>query len=129
MREHHVVWMTRAARSAGMTDKLRSTSGETIAEVLVGILIVGLATVLFAGMIGAATNISEDGVTQTEATYAQLSEVDSNAGVSGTATVHIKATEGANGTASLAVTTSTAEADDDSAYTFTSYRLTSDGGE
>ena len=60
--------------------RLKSNSGETISEVLVGVLIVGLATVLFATMISVATSTSLKSVDRTTATYAQMTAVDSKAG-------------------------------------------------
>ncbi len=64
-----------------MIERLKSNSGETISEVLVGVLIVGLATVLFATMVNVATSTSLKSVDLTMATYSQLSEVDSGSGV------------------------------------------------
>ena len=47
--------------------KLRSRRGETIAEVLVALLISALGLVLLAGMIGTATRLITDSRAQTEA--------------------------------------------------------------
>lgn len=96
---------------------LRSTSGETISEVLVGVLIVGLATVLFATMVGVAVNISLAGTDRTVSTYEQLSDVDAGTATSGTATVTLS---GGGLSTSFKVGTVTSALD---GYTFTRYAL------
>ncbi|WP_080800961.1 hypothetical protein [Arabiibacter massiliensis] len=110
-------------------ERLKSEAGETISEVLVGVLIVGLATVLFAAMIGVATNTSLTSVDRTTSTYGQLSAVDGTA-PSGGATVSIApvmgtgaSVTGPTATFDVLMTTSTPSAADGTAYTFTRYLL------
>lgn len=50
---------------------LRSTAGETITEVLVGVLIVGLATVVLATMINVATQVSLTSTAALQGAYEQ----------------------------------------------------------
>lgn len=108
-----------------LTNKLHSTSGETISEVLVGVLIVGLATVLFATMISVAVNISLSSTDRTTKTYEQLSKVDAATATSGSGTVTLTGGVGGVDTSfSVATTTSKADATNEtSPYTFTRYWL------
>ena len=72
---------------APVRERLRSEAGETISEVLVGVLIVGLASVLFAAMVSVATSTSLKGFDRTDMTYRQLSAVDAGSAGQGTASV------------------------------------------
>ena len=72
---------------APVRERLRSEAGETISEVLVGVLIVGLASVLFAAMVSVATSTSLKGADRTDMTYRQLSAVDAGSAGQGTASV------------------------------------------
>ena len=112
-----------------MIERLKSDSGETISEVLVGVLIVGLATVLFATMISVATSTSLKSVDRTTATYDQLSEVDSLTGATGAASVSIAPVlEGATVPGPMAsfdvgILASSPNPANGAAYTFTRYLL------
>lgn len=55
---------------------LRSQAGETITEVLVGVLIVGLATVVLAALINAAVQSSLMSTAALQGAYEQTSSVD-----------------------------------------------------
>lgn len=104
-------------------DKLRSTSGETISEVLVGVLIVGLATVLFVAMVSAATSISNAGVQGATDAYTEMSAVDTASAsepLSKNATVTIKPESGASATLNVYAYTAP---DDDGTGDLTRYQL------
>lgn len=107
--------------------KLRSDAGETISEALVGVLIVGLATVLFATMVSAAVNISTTGTDRAQSTYNQLSALDGGA-LSGAAVAAGSGTVTLTGQAidtSFAVETLVSDTNQDgaSAWEFARYRL------
>lgn len=118
---------------------LRSTKGETISEALVGVLIVGLAAVMFATMVGVAVSISVDGVDRAERTYEdQLSVVDGmSSPTSSGVTVNVVAQNPGELSTSFKVDlfSSLPDAAEDTTYTFTRYELspgiaaTSEGGE
>lgn len=59
---------------------LRSQAGETITEVLVGVLIVGLATVVLAALINAAVQSSLMSTAALQGAYEQTSSVDASTG-------------------------------------------------
>ncbi len=59
---------------------LRSTAGETITEVLVGVLIVGLATVVLATMINVATQVSLTSTAALQGAYEQTGGIDAATG-------------------------------------------------
>ena len=59
---------------------LRSTAGETITEVLVGVLIVGLATVVLATMINVATQVSITSTAALQGAYEQTGGIDAATG-------------------------------------------------
>lgn len=59
---------------------LRSTAGETITEVLVGVLIVGLATVVLATMINVATQVSLTSTAALQGAYEQTGGIDAVTG-------------------------------------------------
>ena len=59
---------------------LRSTAGETITEVLVGVLIVGLATVVLATMINVATQVSLTSTAARQGAYEQTGGIDAATG-------------------------------------------------
>ena len=109
--------------------KLRCTAGETISEVLVGVLIVGLATVMFATMVSVAVSTSLDSSQRTTATYQQLSVVDGKTSArTGTGLVTLAGTSSMGGTnlnTSFKVETisSSADADGTAAYSFTRYAI------
>ena len=111
-----------------MIERLRSDAGETITEVLVGVLIVGLATVLFATMINVATSTSLKSVDRTQATYAQMSEVEGTLSqpAAGTTMVSLISTQnGPNATFSVSIVSSTTDptTNEPSPYTLTRYML------
>lgn len=111
-----------------MIERLRSNAGETITEVLVGVLIVGLATVLFATMINVATSTSLKSVDRTQATYAQMSEVESTSSqqAQGTTTVSLTSTQnGPNASFVVSVVSSSTDptTNEPSPYTLTRYLL------
>lgn len=116
-----------------MIERLKSDSGETISEVLVGVLIVGLATVLFATMINVATSTSLKSVDRTTATYAQLTAVDSGSNVQqtiGSAMVSLEDASDAttnvvfpNVTLKVSAISSTPGGSIDTTYTFTRYLM------
>ena len=59
---------------------LRSTAGETITEVLVGVLRVGLATVVLATMINVATQVSLTSTAALQGAYEQTGGIDAATG-------------------------------------------------
>ena len=59
---------------------LRSTAGETITEVLVGVLIVGLATVVLATMINVATQVSLTRTAALQGAYEHTGGIDAATG-------------------------------------------------
>ena len=61
---------------------LRSTAGETITEVLVGVLIVGLATVVLATMINVATQVSLTSTAALQGAYEQTGGIDATGSAS-----------------------------------------------
>ena len=105
--------------------RLKSNSGETISEVLVGVLIVGLATVLFATVISVATSTSLKSVDRTTATYEQLTAVDSLTERTGQMSLEITPVSGLVLDATFTVYTysSTPGGPIDTTYTFTRYLL------
>lgn len=109
------------------TSRITSTSGESIAEVLVGILIVGLATVLFATMINVATTTSTTSADRTAATYEQISDMAATATSAGTTTITMQTDPAASSDLTLPITTSftvnTYVSSGDGKYTFTRYLL------
>lgn len=128
-----------------MMRRLRSTAGETISEVLVGVLIVGLATVLFATMVNVATSTSVKSTDRTQITYGQLSAVDSG-GAAGSAATSAATVSLSPGTATsspvpgfpsqtgvqvagpnakfdVSAVVSSPETDSAATYTFTRYEL------
>lgn len=57
-------------------DRLRSTSGETISEALVAILIVSLATVLFVAMVSVSTTTARNSQNAVTSVLGQVSTLD-----------------------------------------------------
>ncbi len=79
-------------------NKLTSRRGETLTETLVGVLIVGLSSVVLAGMVAASANMNARAIAADEALYAAVTRAESGdpAG-SGTAEVEVAVTvDGAN---------------------------------
>ncbi len=123
---------TAASRGGAACRKLQSTSGETISEVLVGVLIVALATALFATMVSVSSRISLMGVDRTQDTYQRLSNVDKasvDAGAStavqaGTAQVVVGRAETNERIAEFSVVSLTSSGDGaSSAFSFSRYML------
>lgn len=115
---------------APVRERLRSEAGETISEVLVGVLIVGLASVLFAAMVSVATSTSLKGVDRTDMTYRQLSAVDAGSAGQGTASVTLSnaadvASDVPGPTVTFVVNTQSSNPDNDAeaTYAFTHYQL------
>ncbi len=115
---------------APVRERLRSEAGETISEVLVGVLIVGLASVLFAAMVSVATSTSLKGVDRTDMTYRQLSAVDAGSAGQGTASVTLSnaadvASDVPGPTVMFVVNTQSSNPDNDAeaTYAFTHYQL------
>ncbi len=109
------------------TSRITSTSGESIAEVLVGVLIVGLATVLFATMINVATTTSTTSADRTTATYEQISDMAATAASAGSTTITMQTDSAASNDLAFPITTSftvnTYVSSGDDKYTFTRYLL------
>jgi|GEM_PF-6657195 len=73
---------------AAVLARLRSVCGESIGETLVAILIVTLATVLFATMVGVATSTARKSENAVNAVVSQTSELDaSTSAASASATI------------------------------------------
>ncbi|MEA5021029.1 MAG: hypothetical protein VB027_11790 [Gordonibacter sp.] len=119
--------MSRSLQECIATSRITSTSGESIAEVLVGILIVGLATVLFATMINVATTTSITSADRTTATYEQISDMATTVASTGTTTITMQADSAASNDLAFPITTSftvnTYVSSGDGKYTFTRYLL------
>lgn len=109
--------------------KLRCTAGETISEVLVGVLIVGLATVMFATMVSVAVSTSLDSSQRTTATYQQISVVDGKTGArTGTGLVTLAGTSSMGGNSlntsfKVETASSSIDAEGTAAYSFTRYAI------
>lgn len=59
-----------------MMKKLRSRQGETLAEVLVGILMVAVSTSLFLGMVSAASHINRSAMEADTSFYKAMSHLE-----------------------------------------------------
>lgn len=75
--------------------KLRSRKGETLTETLVAVLIVGLASVVLASMIGAASRISTQVLEREKDLYEEIAaaETQTGSGQDGVVTVRIGGTD------------------------------------
>ena len=70
--------------------KLRACRGETLTETLVAVLLVGLASVVLASMIGVASRLSTQTAEQDAALYAEVTAAETRAdGASGSMTVTV----------------------------------------
>ena len=77
-----------------MQGKLRSQKGETLTETLVGVLLVALASVGLAAMIGAACRMNIRAKVRDEALYAEITAAESRTGgETGSVTVKVDGTE------------------------------------
>ena len=77
-----------------MQGKLRSQKGETLTETLVGVLLVALASVVLAAMIGAACRMNIKAKVRDEALYAEITAAESRTGgETGSVTVKVDGTE------------------------------------
>lgn len=61
-------------------NKLRSRGGETLTETLAAVLLVGLASVVLASMISAASRIRAQALERDEALYAEIGAAESRTG-------------------------------------------------
>lgn len=76
-----------------MQGKLRSQKGETLTETLVGVLLVALASVVLASMIGAASRMNNRAKVRDEALYAEITAAESRTGgETGSVTVKVDGT-------------------------------------
>lgn len=105
---------------------LRSTAGETITEVLVGVLIVGLATVVLATMINVATQVSLASTAALQGAYKQTSGIDASTGSASSSSVTVT-NENNSWDGSLSWTPQvqllTSEDSDANGYSFQRYEL------
>ena len=77
-----------------MQGKLRSQKGETLTETLVGVLLVALASVVLAAMIGAACRMNIRAKVRDEALYAEITAAENRTGgETGSVTVKVDGTE------------------------------------
>lgn len=63
-----------------MRQKLRGKSGETLTETLTGVLLIGLASLLFVTMLGAALRLLNTAAAADHALYQALSHAEAHAG-------------------------------------------------
>ena len=77
-----------------MQGKLRSQKGETLTETLVGVLLVALASVVLAAMIGAACRMNIRAKARDEALYTEITAAERRTGEeTGSVTVKVDGTE------------------------------------